>query len=434
MKKLLIKIRSKIAAGFFPKNKEASNIDRAEKLNEMSFLNTVLRGGVENKRENTEFFLNQKLKFRYQYFIVLRINSDDYKNATPGNAEKLYDVYSDLIQNTVQSHVDFKNDSRITGVEGSFYMLLNFDVQIEDTLLTDRFIVDFAKRMEDAIEYLEETYSFNISIDISSVYKGVLNTSKAYSEVCNLAEYARIMDISYLCLTRYDAEFCQNEPDLLYLEMHLYISYRNALSKGQYSKAGDILNEIMNTYLSGSLPAMSEFRSSLISQLTLAYSCLESEDATFFTTENINQILTGNQVREIDTLVELQNKVVKTFEYLESRHIICINRVSIKIDDIHKYIETNYQNYNLNTTMICDAFEISPSYLFRLFRDSESSVLSYIHMVRLEEAKRLLRESCLTVDDISQKVGFSGRWTLIRLFKRYEGKTPAQYRAEKTKL
>jgi AraC-like DNA-binding protein len=55
-------------------------------------------------------------------------------------------------------------------------------------------------------------------------------------------------------------------------------------------------------------------------------------------------------------------------------------------------------------------------------------LLDYIHLVRVREAKRLLANGSLNVEEIARKVGCGSRVTLVRAFKRYEGVAPAAFR------
>lgn len=52
----------------------------------------------------------------------------------------------------------------------------------------------------------------------------------------------------------------------------------------------------------------------------------------------------------------------------------------------------------------------------------------YLNRYRLEQAKLLLIETGETVGDIGLRVGFNSPQSFIRVFKRYEGETPGQFR------
>ena len=85
---------------------------------------------------------------------------------------------------------------------------------------------------------------------------------------------------------------------------------------------------------------------------------------------------------------------------------------------IEQYIHQHYADPSLGTALISEEFKISTSYLARIFKaDKGVSVTDYIHSVRTDAAKELLRTTTLSLDKVASKVGFSNRWVLIRIFK-----------------
>ena len=56
-------------------------------------------------------------------------------------------------------------------------------------------------------------------------------------------------------------------------------------------------------------------------------------------------------------------------------------------------------------------------------------IVEYIHRIRVDAAKELLLDESLTIDVVAEKVGFSNRWVLTRVFKKIVGVTPGAYRS-----
>lgn len=76
-----------------------------------------------------------------------------------------------------------------------------------------------------------------------------------------------------------------------------------------------------------------------------------------------------------------------------------------------------------------EALEMSPSYIGLVFRKvGGTSFLKYLTDIRMEETKRLLVTTDLTLREIGTRVGIENQNTLIRTFKKAEGVTPGQYR------
>ncbi|TDG00224.1 helix-turn-helix domain-containing protein [Paenibacillus piri] len=95
---------------------------------------------------------------------------------------------------------------------------------------------------------------------------------------------------------------------------------------------------------------------------------------------------------------------------------------------IQSYVENNY-HLDLSLATLGEQIGLSPSYLSSIFKDiTGMNFVDYINTRRVEQAKTLLRQTNDTVADISDRVGFTNANTFIRVFKRYEGITPGQYR------
>lgn len=98
------------------------------------------------------------------------------------------------------------------------------------------------------------------------------------------------------------------------------------------------------------------------------------------------------------------------------------------ISMIIKYIEENYHQ-DLYLEKIAEEMGVSAKYISRVFHEkTEINLTNYISRHRIYKAKELLIETDLTINTISQQVGIYSRTTFIRLFKKYEGITPLDYR------
>lgn len=92
------------------------------------------------------------------------------------------------------------------------------------------------------------------------------------------------------------------------------------------------------------------------------------------------------------------------------------------------YINTNYAD-EITMEELCEAAGVSKQHLCRLFRSAlNTRPMEYAAKRRIQAAKELLTDTRATVDEISELTGFCTSSYFCKIFKRYEGMTPSQFR------
>ncbi len=90
------------------------------------------------------------------------------------------------------------------------------------------------------------------------------------------------------------------------------------------------------------------------------------------------------------------------------------------------------QNYakNINLSDLAEKYKLSYSYLSLLFKkETNLNIIDYLNSVRIERAKELMQDPTMRVSEISDMVGIADSHYFARLFKKYTGKSPTEYRA-----
>lgn len=100
------------------------------------------------------------------------------------------------------------------------------------------------------------------------------------------------------------------------------------------------------------------------------------------------------------------------------------NLVKIILD----YFDSNYM-HNISLDDISKNLYISSVYVSKVFKErTGESPINYLINLRLEKARKLLLESDLNVKEIAQLVGYKDAYYFSKLFKKYFGKAPTQFR------
>ena len=125
----------------------------------------------------------------------------------------------------------------------------------------------------------------------------------------------------------------------------------------------------------------------------------------FFATILNQGLCTANQVRTAETTHKID--LIKTvFEYIELHYAH-----SITLDDLSTVANMN------------------PSYFCRFFRSiTHQSPMEYVNMYRIEKAAQMLHSTGLPVTNICMECGFNECSNFIKVFRKYKGMTPKQYR------
>lgn len=142
------------------------------------------------------------------------------------------------------------------------------------------------------------------------------------------------------------------------------------------------------------------------------------------------------EINPVDRLVNCESVFQMKEQMSETLRLVCgvvesrkKSRNTALKDEVDAFVNEHYVNQNLSITWIADRFHMNASYLSRFYKEqSGESLVDCINKKRIAEAKRWMKESDLTINDIAERVGYSSSIALIRTFKRYEGITPGKYK------
>ena len=140
-----------------------------------------------------------------------------------------------------------------------------------------------------------------------------------------------------------------------------------------------------------------------------------------------NQLLTIiPTLNNMDDLCYKLQEAIDAFTDCMFEHIPSKNSEIIK--KAIRYISKNYAN-SLTLELVANQVHLNPTYFSTLFKQSTgSSFKEYLNMVRVEESKRLLSNTDYSLIDIAIATGFEDQSYFTKVFKRYTGLTPKQFR------
>lgn len=105
-----------------------------------------------------------------------------------------------------------------------------------------------------------------------------------------------------------------------------------------------------------------------------------------------------------------------------------------RVNRILQYIDENYMD-EVNIDEISGILKISKFYFCKVFKKmTGKTITEYVNYVRIREAVSLLRETDMSVTDISMTVGFNDINYFSRVFRSFMGKPPTSIRKEQSNI
>ena len=140
-----------------------------------------------------------------------------------------------------------------------------------------------------------------------------------------------------------------------------------------------------------------------------------------------------NLLDRIQSLQEIRQKIIEMVMECVSTESVADANARSKIQMAIGYIQEHFAE-NLTVNVLAEHYGMSPNYFSSMFKKEMSrSAVNYITELRINQARELLYHLELSVVDISKKVGYEDSQYFFRVFKKYLGMTPLQYREESRK-
>jgi len=278
--------------------------------------------------------------------------------------------------------------------------------------------VDSPVHIDEAITQLETACGRNITAGISSV-GDISDLNRCYKEACLSLEYKQL----------------KNETGIMRFE-ELPLDYNMTYSLPIYD-SGRLAEQIHGMDISGIRTALNDALRYFLAQNNLS---LSIERYLFYKQASVSvDKLTDYQLKEIvlGHIDELKNQPGQALaEYLFKE--ICktgkysnIEQTQDKqlIERVISYINEHYMEQQMSLNLLSSVFGVSPSKICCLFKEHiGEGYHDYISKLRIQTAKVLLAKGQLSIEDISYQIGYNNVTTFRRIFKKYEGLPPGEYK------
>jgi YesN/AraC family two-component response regulator len=141
----------------------------------------------------------------------------------------------------------------------------------------------------------------------------------------------------------------------------------------------------------------------------------------------------GYQLVTRDGFTGIINHAVREAESILSSHAkpVAIATEPIAREDMQRVLDYISEHYSepLSLTSVCEQIGMSPSYFSHLFKKVVGFNFSeYLTIYRIQQAKLLLTETSMQIQDIARNVGITDYKYFSKLFRKYAKVAPSEFR------
>lgn len=398
------------------KNKIDSKLYRQQDYVRTSILSKLVNQGFDSGGSAQKIQQMCELDLSKEYFSVLGFYAYEQQEGQDGGEE--YELLFLIIKNIFEELLNQCYTAYIAEINGTICAIVNF----HETEKLD-YKETVGKIIDCGMKAVLNNFGLELAVGSSMVRKGLSSIPKCYSEM--------VTSIQNLV-------FRQSKDLLFYEELiteetgsyEYYFSFNreqqliDCIRSGDADGAKAIIGNVFEKYHAQSTAPADIFRC-VVSDIAAAVYKAECQ-------------VQGMKASELPRVWQAQNfdaaEIKK--EFFASIDAICEQiqdsmheNENQLVKNIKELIAMEYNNINLNISHIANELELNSTYISRVFAaNTGDGLLNYINKYRVEKAKELLRNPDLVIETIAAMTGFNNSNSFIRVFKKYELKTPGQYR------
>lgn len=288
---------------------------------------------------------------------------------------------------------------------------------------------DISEECANIVNVIEENLDVDLTAAVSTVKCGIERLADAYQEA----------------QTSLDFHYIQSDRHIVF---YSEIVNKNLSEDGLYRYKNNIENHLIAAVVRGDCDKIKEMIRTTFEE-NIAFIRCNDKVKTYLYFEfiqtylhmaneygisvDVDEIFDNSTVRNDGLIEEYIGMLDKYYTELCE---VCASRKSKQqdtgtADEIKKYIDENFADYNLNVNLLSEKLGIRRQNLNTIIKQNTGKTIrEYISYVRHEKAKELLVSTNYPITQIAMLVGYSSDDVLNRAFKKIEGMTPGQYRGE----
>ncbi|MFT9599736.1 response regulator [Mesobacillus sp.] len=262
------------------------------------------------------------------------------------------------------------------------------------------------------------------TIGISEKAQGIREFKKTYGQAATAIKYHFLYPRRQIILY----ENVKEKPEVASIPADLINKISNMLGTEREKEIKDNLRQVMDfdVIAHSSIDYLENLNEEINETIFKGFFKRLGEES-LVTFELLNKI---DNIYNFDNFHEyfhaLEDLLMRIHEY--NKQVKAVYSEQKYMDRAIAYIRENYHK-DLNLAVVANYISLNYSYFSHMFKEYiGQNFVDYLKMVRVESAKRLLKETDFKILEISEMVGYKNPKQFARVFRDVEGISPKEYR------
>ena len=298
-------------------------------------------------------------------------------------------------------------------------------------VMTEQDELEFLSGLEEmllrALAEIEADLGISLSLAVSALHTNTRNVYDAYQEAFSIAVHYCFLTTppQIIFYQRFQTGLSPSERNSKKLLEQQFQAYMN---EERYPEAEPVLLQLITLRASAARTVIS-LTQELIARLGYyAYQLVDGHGLPASSQEQIIDRI--DRIRSAKSLEELSGHIHEILLHFDR-----LLHSSEKAGDaswsgrISDYIRNHYADPTLNAAVLGQIFGLNPAYLSHVFHlGGGVKLVDYLHLTRLGHVKEMLARTSMSLAQIAGQTGYIDTRAMSRVFRRYVGMTPSDYR------
>lgn len=352
--------------------------------------------------EQEKYMQERNVAFQQLKYMIF---CDDITVAELENACHIIHKYIPFDKYAVFCFSAKEDDNEFTEKDKYFY------VQGRDSL---NFIITDAQYFNDVKAKLQHYY-----VGVSLVYENFFDVKQAFCEAAQMRRFS-----FEKCEKLVDADGFKELPKDFEYGVKYMMQTANLICSNKLEEAISQLTAFSEGVKSGKYN-INEFQEQM--KIIIRTTMKVYKNVLANKEEDINELADIYAFETIDVYMDVIKEWINHFNELVGQDID-EHKTNIKMQKAIEYIKEKYAT-DLNMAVVSNYISMNYSLFSYTFKQyTGTNFVNYLKNIRVGEAKKLLTETDMKINEISQAVGYDHEKHFMKTFKSITGLTPSQYR------